>query len=87
MQVVLARPAHAAQDFPAADGRIAQRDGVGLQVGAVVQFVRKFGRDQLDGGQGVPISCAAAATTPPRCCNLCSRASATCVANRAFDVA
>ena len=35
--------------------------------------------------RGVPSSCAAAATTPPRSVSFCSRAKASCVATRAFE--
>ena len=35
---------------------------------------------------GVPISCAAAATTPPKTVSLCSRSNAICVAANAWDM-
>ena len=37
--------------------------------------------------KGVPSSCAAAATTPPKSVSFCSRLNAICVANKAFPIA
>ena len=86
VRVVLARPAHGAQDIAAAVGLLADEHGVILQIGPVGQSSASSELVSLMVASGVPSSCAAAATTPPRSVSFCSRASAICVACSASDI-